>query len=257
MIKAYIVDDEAPARDEMRYLLGKMPGVEVIGMARNGKEALEQIPRAKPQVVFMDIQMPDISGLGVAKELYQRMGRSDFPILVFATAYDQHALEAFEVNAIDYILKPFNEERLQSTVERIRISLGRRSEVPGGWDGGKLDRILALLAKERTADKLPVEKNERIILLDRDDIVYAGVEGRHVRVKTKDASYLTGYSLSELEERLGLLQTHKSYLVNQEMVREIVPWFNGTYNLIMADKEKSQIPVSRTHVKTVRSVFKL
>lgn len=255
MIRIFIVDDEAPARDELKYLLEQMGDVSVVGMARNGREALELIPLAKPQVVFLDIQMPDLSGLAVACELLALMGDEGFPLLVFATAFDQHALEAFEVQALDYILKPFSAERLEKTMERLRRTL-EKHPVVNEVGVQKLDKILSLLEKP-AQPKLPVEENERIILLEAGEITYARVEGRHVLVKTRDASYKTGYSLSELEERLGLLQTHKSYMVNREMVREVVPWFNGTYNLVMADQEKSQVPVSRTYVKSVRQALRI
>lgn len=261
-MRIMIVDDEAPARDELQYLLEKLPGIEVVAMARNGNEALERIPVLKPDVVFLDIQMPDMSGLAVARSLLSVLGEQRLPLLVFATAYDQHALEAFEVNAMDYILKPFSEERLQQTIERLRRILASNAGIGSNTvqvplRGDKLDRILTLLENPSQRPKLPVEVNERIILLDLGDIFYAGVEGRHVRIKAKDGYYETGYSLSELESRLGLLQTHKSYLVNKDMVREIVPWFNGTYNLILGDKEKSQVPVSRTFVKAVKQALHL
>ena len=254
-MRVFIVDDEALARDELKYLLEQAGDVSVVGMARNGREALEQIPKIRPEVVFLDIQMPDLSGLIVARELLSLMRPCGTPLLVFATAFDQHALEAFEVNALDYILKPFSAERLQNTLERLR---GILAKPDGGGKPGeeKLNYILSLLEKPLKQAKLPVEENERIILLEPAEIVYARVEDRHVLVKTCTATYKTGYSLSELEARLGFLQTHKSFLVNQEKVREIVPWFNGTYNLIMADAEKSQVPVSRTYVKSVRSVLK-
>ncbi|KLU66973.1 transcriptional regulatory protein YehT [Desulfosporosinus acididurans] len=255
MMRAFIVDDEALSRDELRYLLEQEEDVSVVGMARNGREALELIPQMHPDVVFLDIQMPDLSGLTVARELLTAMAPHDVPLFVFATAFDQHALEAFEVNAIDYILKPFSDERLQNTLERLRSFLEKVGD-SDRLEKDKLDRILNLLEKPSGQAKLPVEENERIILLEANKIIYAWAEDRRVLVKTDTTTYKTGYSLSELEAKLGLLQTHKSYLVNKDMVREIVPWFNGTYNLIMSDSEKSQVPVSRTYVKSVRSALK-
>jgi two-component system, LytTR family, response regulator LytT len=255
-MRAFIVDDEALSRDELKYLLEQVADISIVGMARNGREALELIPQIRPEVVFLDIQMPDLSGLVVARELFASMSSNGVPLIVFATAFDQHALEAFEVNAIDYILKPFSAERLQNTLERLRGFLEREGD-SDRLEKDKLDRILNLLEKPSSQPKLPVEENERIILLEAGKIIYAWAEDRRVLVKTDTASYKTGYSLSELEAKLGLLQTHKSYLVNKEMVREIVPWFNGTYNLIMSDPEKSQVPVSRTYVKSVRSALKL
>lgn len=255
MVSVFIIDDEAPARDELKYLLEEIPEVEVIGTARNGLEALEQIPEKKPQVVFLDIQMPGMSGIHVARELIRRIGFVDLPVIVFATAFDQHALEAFEVHAFDYVLKPFSSERLAVTMERIKHRL--KNPTVSGNETKKIDRILSLLEKPVKKTKIPVEEDERIILLDPDDIVYAGIKGRHVMLKTNNREYITNYSLTELEERLGLLQTHKSYLVNRNMVREVIPWFNGTYNLVMADQEKSEVPVSRTYVRSVRITLQI
>ncbi|AFM43360.1 response regulator of the LytR/AlgR family [Desulfosporosinus acidiphilus SJ4] len=254
-MRAFIVDDEALSRDELKYLLEQAADVSVVGMARNGSEALQLIPQMRPDVVFLDIQMPDLSGLVVARELFAAMPSNSAPLFVFATAFDEHALEAFEVSAIDYILKPFSAERLQNTLERLRGLLERTGDSEK-LKKDKLDRILNLLENPSNQAKLPVEENERIILLEAEKIIYAWAEDRRVLVKTDTASYKTSYSLSELETKLGLLQTHKSYLVNKDMVREIVPWFNGTYNLIMSDPQKSQVPVSRTYVKSVRSALK-
>jgi len=121
----------------------------------------------------------------------------------------------------------------------------------------KLDKILNLLETPQHKAKLPVEENGRITLLDPDEIVLASISGRNVVVKTRNHSYETGYTLAELEDRLGLLRTHKSYLVNREMVREIIPWFNATYNLVMNDQDKSEVPVSRTFLKPVRQALNL
>ncbi len=250
MISVFIVDDEEPARDELKFLLEEMSGIRVAGMARNGREALQGIQELRPQVVFLDIQMPDMSGLNVARELLSLIGLNDFPLLVFATAFDRHALEAFEVNAVDYVLKPFSQERLQQTMERIKFSLGRDA-------GGKINRILALLEKPAEKARLAVEDNGRIILLEPEEIIFANISGRQVLVKTRDGEYAAGYSLAELQKRLDLLQTHKSYVVNPVMVREIIPWFNGTYNLVMKDREKSLVPVSRTFVKNVKNALQL
>lgn len=244
MIRILIVDDEAPARDELRFLLERIPEIQIVDVAKNGKEALSKIEDTKPDVVFLDIQMPDMTGLSVCRELTLRLQPEEIPLIVFATAYDQHALEAFEVNAIDYILKPFDEERLKSTMEKIKRLLNNPNSEP-------LNRILSLLEKPKRA-KLPVEENERIVLLDPQEIVYCSICGRQVFIQTKSRDYTANYNLGELEQRLGFLRTHKSYLVNPEMVREIIPWFNGAYNLVMQDEKKTCVPVSRTYLKEVR-----
>ena len=244
MFQVLIVDDEAPARDELQFLLEQIPEIKVVGVARNGREALQKIIELKPQVVFLDIQMPDMTGLAVCKELSRQLKPQEMPVVVFATAYDQHALEAFEVNAVDYVLKPFGEERLQATMERVKRML-RNPE------SQNLNRILSLLEKPKKT-KLPIEENERILLLDADEIVFCSINGRHVTITTKDRQYSTGFNLCDLGKKLGFLRTHKSYLVNPEMVKEIIPWFNGTYNLLMQDNKASTIPVSRTYIKEVR-----
>jgi two-component system, LytTR family, response regulator LytT len=245
VIHVLIVDDEAPARDELIYLLNRVPGVKIDDTAKNGQEALQKILDLKPNVVFLDIQMPDMTGLAVCRELIVKLKPKEMPIIIFATAYDQHALEAFEVNAIDYILKPFDEERLQATMEKVKRFLRQP-------DSESLNRILSLLEKPKS-EKIPVEQNERIILLKPQEIVCCYISERHVIIKTKNNEYITGYNLSELEDKLGFLRTHKSYLVNPDMVREVIPWFNGTCNLVMIDDKASTIPVSRTYLKEVRN----
>lgn len=247
MIHVLIVDDEAPSRDELKFLLDHVPGVTVDDIARNGKEALHKIIELNPDVVFLDIQMPDMTGFAVCKELIVRLKPEEIPFIVFATAFDQHALAAFEVNAVDYILKPFDEERLLSTMEKVKRLISTQNTEP-------LSRILSLLEKPKKA-KLPVEENERIILLDPQEIVFCTISDRQVIIKTQSHEFTTGYNLGELEQKLGFLRTHKSYLVNSEKVREIIPWFNGTYNLGMMDDGASTIPVSRTYLKEVRNTL--
>ncbi len=177
------------------------------------------------------------------------MGREHLPLLIFATAFDNHAVQAFEVCAIDYLLKPFSPERLQASMERVKRALDRED-----LEKEKIDKILHLLEnKPGQANKLAVETNERIVLIDPAEIIYCSVSGRNVQIKTLNGDYTCGYSLGELEQRLNLLRTHKSFLVNKQQIREVVPWFNGTYNLIMGDRERSQVPVSRTFTKNLRS----
>ncbi|HEX3015865.1 MAG TPA: LytTR family transcriptional regulator DNA-binding domain-containing protein [Desulfobacteria bacterium] len=246
----FIVDDEAPARSELKFLLEEIAGVEVVGSARNGQEALAKIPEIIPQVVFLDIELPDMTGLNMAKELVGRMDAPKLPLFVFATAYDEYALKAFDLNAIDYVLKPFSRERLAKAMEKIDRVKGQENA-----EKDKLDRILALLEKPAARQRLAVEENERIVLLEPGEIVFCNISDRTVKVKTIEREYTTGYSLSELEDGFHFLRTHKSFLVNPEMVREVIPWFNGTMNLVMNDKQKSLVPVSRTYLKEVKNAL--
>jgi len=246
VIHVLVVDDETPARDELVYLLNRIPEVHVADTAKNGREALEKIQKLIPEVVFLDIQMPDMSGLAVCRELIARLKPEELPFIILATAFDQHALEAFEVNAMDYVLKPFDEERIHASIEKVkRLSKGNLPNLQ------YINRILSILEKP-TKTKLPVEDNERIILLDPQEIVYCSINERHVLIKTKNKAYNTNYHLGELEQRLGFCRTHKSYIINPDKVREVIPWFNGTYNLVMDDDARSIVPVSRSYVKEIR-----
>lgn len=266
-MRVLIADDERPARDELAYLLGQIEGVDIVGQAASGEEVLEQVRALEPEVLFLDIQMPDASGVDVARQLLRE---GLHPAMVFATAFDRYAVEAFDVNAVDYLLKPIHEERLVETISRIR----KRLEGTGFEKGEpevnpkaeehrefqrknepeeflkKLDFIYRAL--NLTSSKLKIEENGKIYLIPGSDILYATIDERQVRVVTRQKSYLTNYSLSELEEILGasFLRVHKSYLANVEQIESIVPWFNNTYNLIMKDQQ--EIPVSRTYIKNFR-----
>jgi DNA-binding LytR/AlgR family response regulator len=254
-----VVDDERPARDELCYLLREIPGVEIVAQAVTGEEAIKKFQEHRPDAIFLDIQMPDASGVDVARELI-RLGFS--PAIVFATAYDQYAIDAFDVNAVDYLLKPFHEDRLEETVQRLkkRLEGGDLGETKTTTEQvqtreflAKLDQIYtSLQAAEGRDGKLKIEENGKILLIPFGDILYATIEERSVRVVTRERSYLTNYTLTELEGLLksSFLRVHKSYLAQLDQIHSIIPWFNNTYNLIM--KDNSEIPVSRTYVKVFR-----
>lgn len=251
-----VVDDERPARDELCFLLREIPDMEVVGVAGSREETVRKFPELRPDAIFLDIQMPDASGVDVARELLQ-MGYS--PAIVFATAFDQFAIDAFDINAVDYLLKPFHEERLAETIQRLKKRLEGKNlnaaplpEVNYEFLS-KLDRIYSSLnAVEEREGRLKIEENGKILLIPIEDILYATIEERSVRVVTKDRSFLTNYTLTQLEGMLksSFLRVHKSYLAHIDQIQSIIPWFNNTYNLIMNDN--SEIPVSRTYVKTFR-----
>jgi len=254
-----VVDDERPARDELCFLLREIPGVEIVAQAVTGEETIRKFQEHRPDAVFLDIQLPDASGVDVARELI-RLGFS--PVIVFATAYDQYAVDAFEVNALDYLLKPFHEDRLGETMQRLikRLegkSLAETHTTPEQAQTRefltKLDQIYTSIhAVEGREGKLKIEEKGIILLIPFEDILYANIEERSVRVVTRERSYLTNYTLTELEGILktSFLRVHKSYLAHLDQIHSIIPWFNNTYNLIMSDK--SEIPVSRTYVKVFR-----
>lgn len=248
MITVLIVDDEAPARDELRYLLDQSGETRVLGEAGSGEDALRLVQELKPQAVFLDVQMPAMDGLQVAEQLVSS-GRA--PHIVFATAYDRYALRAFEYNAVDYLLKPFDPKRVASAVQRLK------SRGPGEGSNGQLKSLLGQVGAARRHEKVPAEGAGRLLLLDRGDILYACTEGREVLLKTPSGGYRSKCSLSELEQRLGLgfLRVHKSYIVNLDRVKEVIPWFHGEFKLVLNDQEQTEVPVGRSQVKEVREVL--
>lgn len=253
-IRILVADDEPLARDELIYLLKKIKDVEIVGEAGNGEEALQKIKESSPDAVFLDIQMPRMDGLTVAGELIKEKNP---PMIIFATAFDRHAIKAFEVNAVDYVLKPFEEERVNMTISRIRNGLNR-------IDPESITRMLTEVLREGAfppkprISKIAVQEEDRLFFLDPDDIVYITREGRDVFVQTREHRFASKYSLHVLEEKLKeypFYRTHRAYLVNLNHVEQMVPWFNGSYTLIMKDNNRSKVPVSRLFVKPLKEVL--
>lgn len=266
--KALLVDDEKPARDELRHLLAAYPAWTVCGEAEGGRAALELAASQRPDAVFLDIHMRDLSGCEVAREL---LTLPCPPLIVFVTAYDRYAVEAFELGAADYLLKPFGADRLAKTLSRLDVLLAnpllRRDALRKAAEA--LDALLTRCGNRRCGQaerggavrKLPVEKGGRIVLVDYRDIIYARSGGGTTRVITAGDSYVFSGTLCELTERLAgeeiFFRAHKSYLINLQYVREIIPWFKGTYWVVMGDPQKTQIPVSKAQVKTLKSLLGL
>jgi two-component system response regulator LytT len=253
-MRALVTDDEKPARDELIYLLSKIEDVEIIGIAADGAETLQKVKELHPDVLFLDIEMPDASGVEIAREIASE--NSDIAV-VFATAYDKYALKAFDVNAVDYLLKPFNEKRLAETIERLRkryhpqgnqFNNGKNESVPDDF----LEKIESIYTMLNPNAKIKVEENEKIYLIPVQDVIYACIEERLVRIVTAKKGFLCHYSLNQLEKMLGnqFLRVHKSFLANLNKVESITPWFNNTFNLMMQDGSK--IPVSRNYAKSFR-----
>lgn len=246
-MKVYVVEDEPLARDELNYILLRSGQVELAGESESMDKALEEIRRLHPDVVFVDIHLSQGNGLDLVREL-NRLPRP--PVIVFATAYDEHALKAFELNAFDYILKPFDEDRVRQTLERAAKRLPMASMEPFRVQSP------AFHPPQEHLGKLAVTSGERILLLDLDRVVYVSAEDGQVTVKTADAEYRMAATLSEMERKLGtypFFRAHRSYIVNLNQVTEIEPWFNGTYNLLF--KDGSKVPVSRTYIKDLRQAL--
>ena len=247
LIRALVVDDEKLARDRLIGFLAKVHGVEVVGQATNGVEAVETIAREKPDLVFLDVQMPGMDGFEVLKAIDQPA-----PHVVFATAYDDYAIRAFEVDAIDYLLKPFARARVEEAVSRVRSRLER------GASGLDVEAVLKRLEEGRKEylRQIPVHAGKRILLVSVDDVHWFGVEYRLVYAHTAERAFMTNFTLRDLEERLDpevFFRAHKASLVNMRQVKEIVPWFGGRYKLVMRDQAGSEVPVSRAQARALRS----
>ncbi|MGX6442916.1 LytR/AlgR family response regulator transcription factor [Neobacillus sp. K501] len=240
MLKAYIVDDEPLARDELKYLLIRSKQVMVLGESDCFDKAIEEISLMKPDIVFLDIELSEENGLKLAGQL---ASLESPPVIIFATAYDEYALQAFELNAFDYILKPYDEERIQKTLEKIN----RMQKI-----GGKVFSVKPSLSNDSNG-KFAILVDERIILLTFDEIVYMESSEGKCTIGTLAQKYTVSEALVVLEKKLNptkFLRVHRSFIVNVDHIIEIEPWFNSTYNLYM--KNGSKIPVSRTYIKDLK-----
>lgn len=251
MLKILIIDDELPARDELRYLVSQEADTEVVGDADNVAEAVGMAASLQPDVIFLDINMREMNGLEAATIL-RKVARQ--ATIVFATAYDEFALKAFEVGAVDYILKPFEQERISKTIARLK------NYQPEEWNAAA-SRIDSTLAGNKIlVQKLPVEKAGKIILLNYNEIIYAYANNGMVSVVTENEELNYSGTLSELQERVQnttMIRIHKSYIANLDQVKEVVPWFKGTYWLKMNCNCKNEIPVSKSQIKEIKTIFGL
>jgi two-component system LytT family response regulator/two-component system response regulator LytT len=271
-ISALIIDDEQLARDELKYLLNSVGDIDVVGQGANGIEAIELIEEHHPDLVFLDVQMPGLDGFAVIQRVMDRHrkqrdgGEWHLPQFVFATAYDQYAVRAFDVNAVDYLLKPFDRKRVEQALERVRgrMAGSAGNEIP---IESQLDALLRLLKTPQGASrasqpaKLIVQAGSRLMLVDQAEICYAAIDEGVIRVVTQQ---FEGHSKCRtLEELLELLdpalfwRAHRGFVVNINHIREVVPWFKSSYQLRMNDKKQTEIPVSRSQTKRLRELFNL
>ena len=256
-ITALIVDDEQPARDELAYLLKSSPDIEVIGQGKNGIEAIGLIRELNPQLVFLDVQMPGVDGFGVIKKLLEKKLR--LPLFVFATAYDQYAVQAFEVNAVDYLLKPIARGRLEKAIGKARHAIDSSESARE-----KLDRLVQLVEQRPTAPhrtKLVVKSGGRLHLVDSDDVVYASIEDGVISIVTRDLEGKSNFrTVEELQSSLDprtFWRVHRSYLINVNRIKEVVPWFKSSFQLKMDDRKQTEIPVSRSQTRKLRETLNL
>jgi two-component system response regulator LytT len=267
-LSALIIDDERLARDELQYLLDSIGDVEVVAQGANGIEAVDLIDEHHPDLVFLDVQMPGLDGFAVIERLVERSRSEEarsgqparLPQIVFATAYDQYAVRAFEVNAADYLLKPFDRSRVEQAVERARQRVAG-APTPDEQIGALLKLLNRSAAPAQPPAKLVVQAQSRLLLVDQSEICYAAIEEGVIRVATQ--SFEGSSKCRTLEELLDQLdpalfwRAHRGFVVNIDHIREVVPWFKSSYQLRMDDKKQTEIPVSRNQTKRLKELFNL
>jgi len=250
-ISALLVDDEQLAREELSYLLKEFADIEVLASARNGLEAIKLIEQLEPDVVFLDVHMPGLDGLGVIQKLREK--NIPLPHFILATAYDQYALEAFRLEALDYLLKPIEKERLAVTIERAHKAVSEKGKaaVP--------EVAPPKVAGQRT--KLLVKNNSRNFIVDAQDMIYATIQDGLITVVAGNVEGESNYrTIEELQSNLDpntFWRVHRSFLVNIHRIREVIPWFKSSFQLRMDDKKQTEIPVSRVQTKRLRALLKL
>jgi two-component system LytT family response regulator/two-component system response regulator LytT len=255
-INTLIVDDEKPARDELAFLLKGFPDINLVAQGRNGLEAVALIKEHSPDLVFLDVQMPGLNGLDVVKKLVDR--KLKVPHIIFATAFDNYAVHAFEINAVDYVLKPFDKNRVSKAILRAKKILEAHLST-----AERLESLVNQLGTSKAAQpvKLLVKSQQRLLLVDADDIIYASIDDGTITVVACETEGSSNYrTIEELQAALesdSFWRAHRSYLVNINHIKEVVPWFKSTYQLKMNDKKQTEIPVSRAQTKRLRELFRL
>ncbi len=257
-INTIIVDDEKPARDELAYLLKAFPEINVIGQGKNGVDAVNLIREHSPDLVFLDVQMPGLDGFGVLRKLVER--KMKVPHVVFATAFDHYAVQAFDVNAVDYVLKPFDKARIAKAIQRARKVMETQTSTTE-----RLEQLVSQLNGNTKQSiqpaKILVKSGQRLLLVAAEDLIFASIDDGLISIVGRDVEGTSNYrTLEELHAALDsetFWRPHRSHLVNIHHIKEVVPWFKSSYMLKMDDKKQSEIPVSRVQTKRLRELFKL
>lgn len=251
-ISTILVDDESLALGELSHLLKDFPDIEVIGTASNGIQAVEAIENLEPDLVFLDVQMPGLDGISAIRKLREK--NIPLPYFVLATAFDQYAIEAFRLEALDYILKPIEKSRLEETIERARknIEENERSAVELPQPTGRSTAV---------RNKILIRHAARNLIVDAADIIYVTIEDGIITVVAGEVEGLSNYrTLEEMQSDLDpeiFWRVHRSFLVNVNRIREVVPWFKSSFQVKMDDKKQTLIPVSRVQTKKLRSLLRM
>jgi two-component system LytT family response regulator/two-component system response regulator LytT len=264
-ISTIIVDDEKPARDELAFLLKGFPEITLIGQGRNGVEAVALIKEHAPDLVFLDVQMPGLDGFGVLKKLVER--KMKVPHVVFATAFDHYAVQAFDVNAVDYVLKPFDKARIAKAIARARREIEAQTSPADRLEQlvNQLGAVGQMAGAAKGGGNAPVKvlvkSAQRMLLVDANDFIFASIEDGMISVTAKEcegtSNYRTLEELSAAVDSEAFWRPHRSFLVNIHHIKEVVPWFKSSYMLKMSDKKQTEIPVSRVQTKRLKELFKL
>ena len=252
-IRAILVDDERLACDELAYLLKGFPDIDIVGTAHNGIEAVQMIEAQGPDLVFLDVQMPGLNGLGVIQKLKEK--KASLPHFILSTAYDHYAVDAFRLEAMDYLLKPIDKDRLRISVERARRAVAEKAT--GAPIAGQTPD--AKSPPQRT--KLLIRSQNRSFIVDANDVIYASIRDGLITVVSTRLEGQSNYrTIEELQSNLDpeiFWRVHRSYLVNINRIKEVIPWFKSSYQLRMDDKRQTEIPVSRVQTKRLRNLLKL
>jgi two-component system, LytTR family, response regulator LytT len=253
-ISTVIVDDEQLASEELNFLLRDFPDVEVVATGANGPEAFELIEKLEPDLVFLDVQMPGMDGLAVIRKLREK--DIPLPYFILATAFDQYAIEAFALEAMDYLLKPIEKDRLAVTIERARRAIGEKAKALAPEPPPPTVPRATL---QRT--KLLVKSGNRNFIVDAADVIYATIDDGLITIAATAVEGQSNYrTIEELQSNLDpdvFWRVHRSFLVNINRIKEVVPWFKSSYQLRMDDKKQTEIPVSRVQTKRLRALLKL
>jgi DNA-binding LytR/AlgR family response regulator len=257
--RTVVADDEQLAREELCFLLEQVGDVDIVGQAADGPTALRLTESLRPDLLFLDVQMPGLTGFEVARRLIQT---GTVPHLVFVTAFDQYAVDAFSINAIDYLLKPVDIDRLEQTLDRVRSRLTPQPTAKTGLDPSELEKVIeAVQARQGRREQLAIRVGERFVLVQAEEIVHASLVDEAILVVTNTVSGASNYrTLDELQARLDpavFWRVHRSHLVNITRIKEIVPWFSRNYLLRMKDQKATEIPVSRSQTRRLREYLQL